>query len=428
MGKKVGKNRRRHARENANAEAIIDSAAQAAAEERALGVAVTAAAPNDALFKVDRTGISKDAVEQDIRRNNIKARKERAKEPLFRSEIGVLNTTKVKAIVTKKPGQKKKLPIGTLENRILEKRTFKPAALKKKKRAPSFSRDLWTDTLAKEVVKSEHRKRIEQKCNANVKSASVIITPQDGISVNPVFNAHQDSLGEAVADIMDKEFEKQLSRQKTAVDRSMLPDESKPKPEEEASDDEAAEEELAVKKAIPERKSRLERNRERRTRLALSNKRRKITKLRHLKDYKNFEAIAEQALVESDKLSGETKKRNTILEDHHGNAPLFKQIAKEKVRSETEILTVPLSEDLDARMSGIALPVGNNAIKDRFFSLERRGLVEPTAVLKREAKQNEMERRAALIREKPRKNRRGSRSKISYWRQGGKKKRSSHSF
>jgi len=227
---------------------------------------------------------------------------------------------------------------------------------------------------------------------------------------------------------MDKEFEKQLSRQKTAVDRSMLPDESKPKPEEEASDDEAAEEELAVKKAIPERKSRLERNRERRTRLALSNKRRKITKLRHLKDYKNFEAIAEQALVESDKLSGETKKRNTILEDHHGNAPLFKQIAKEKVRSETEILTVPLSEDLDARMSGIALPVGNNAIKDRFFSLERRGLVEPTAVLKREAKQNEMERRAALIREKPRKNRRGSRSKISYWRQGGKKKRSSHSF
>eukprot|EP00171_Calliarthron_tuberculosum_P018991 IDg18991t1 len=192
-----------------------------------------------------------------------------------------------------------------------------------------------------------------------------------------------------------------------------------------ANQETAEEEEKGVAKAMPERKSRTERNRERRRRASDANRLKKILRYRMREDMENLDKIAEEAVREADILNGDAKKRE--LEKNpplapSKDAPLMKQVATEKVRTEAQIMTVPLSEDLAPNMRGLAMPVGNSIIKDRFLSFERRGFVEPTGVLKREAKQAEQERRANLLRDKKRRNRRGSRSNISYWRQGGKKK------
>eukprot|EP00171_Calliarthron_tuberculosum_P012477 IDg12477t1 len=66
MGKKVvGKSRRRRLKENATVDAVLDGAAQAAADEHAIGIAVNAKAPDASLFTVDRAGVSKNELEQE---------------------------------------------------------------------------------------------------------------------------------------------------------------------------------------------------------------------------------------------------------------------------------------------------------------------------------------------------------------------------
>ena len=430
MGKKRG-NKKRLARAEATAAEVLDNVAQAGAEKRAFGVKVDENAPDSALFTVDRSGLSKNELSQELLKKDIAAAKERRKTS-FRSEEGVLNTSRVTPVIATIPGQKKAPPIGTLEKRLLEQRTFKRPSKRKPAKAPSFNQDLWGTPLASEVAasKSKERKNIEKKVNASVKNAKVMLTPSDGLSVNPVFDAHQDALGEAVADIMEKKFDQELTKKMMSCDFSKLPKEKDDDGDDimddknEAQDDEN--EVDFVAKEMPERKTRVERNKAGRLKVEMKNKLRRIEKRRIAKDYDNLEKIAREAIREADKLNGETKRKKMALIDNlpaPESKPLFKQIAKEKVRTEAEIFSVPLSNDLDSKMRSVAMPVGNTAIKDRFLSLERRGLVEPTAVMKREARQARQERRAALLRDKPRKNKRGSRSKISYWRQGGKRKK-----
>ncbi len=428
MGKKRG-NKKRLARAQATAEAVLDGVAQAESEKRAFGVAVDEKASDAALFTVDRSGQSKDAFTQERRKKDIDAAKERKKQG-FRSEQGALNTTRIAPVVANIPGQKKAPPTGTLEKRLLEQRKFKRPSKRKPVKAPGFRHDLWRTNLATEVAasKSKERKLIEEKCNTDVKKAKALLTPMDGLSVNPVFEAHQDALGEAVADLMDKQFDKQLTKKMMAYDFNKLPAEKDDEGDDIMGDNDEGEEKVETvfaPKAKPERKTRVERNKEKRLRKEMKNKRRNIQKRRWAEDYDNLEKIAEEAVREADKLNGETKRKKMEVLNNlpvPEDKPRIHQIAKEKVRSESDVIAVPLSSDLDSQMRSVTMPVGNVAVKERFLSLERRGLVEPRGVLKREARQAAQERRAALLRDKPRKNRRGSRSKISYWRQGGKRK------
>lgn len=416
MGKKrVGKNRRRHAREDAIATAILDAKAAAGEQERALGMVVDTA-PNEALFTIDRARIDKKAMEQDMRAKQKEASKAKSS-VVFRGETPAENTTKVKPVVANIPGQKKAPPHGTLEKRLLERKTFKKR--KQPARTAMFTRDLWTES----APKSEGRQRVEKACNKAVRAAKVVLTPNDGDSVNPAFEAHQDALGEAVAGILQKTAEKEEARRQMAVDFSKLPaekdDEGDVTMDADAEEKEDEEQEL-VKKTRPERKSRVERNRERRRKHEVSNRERKIAKKRHNEDYKRIDQIAQIAAEEADKLNRE--KVNDNDNDNDADAPLMRNVAKERVRTERNVAAVPLSEDLDSQLRNVAMSSSCTALTERYFSLERRGMVEPPSVRRREARQAENERRAALLRDKPRKNRRGSRSKISYWRQGGKKK------
>lgn len=427
MGKKaVGKNRRRHARENATVAAVLDGVAQAGAEERAIGVAVNAKAPDAALFTVDRGGLNKEELTQELRAKTKASLKEKRLSNL-RSEAGLDNKSRKGAVPITVPGRKKRKQVGSVDLGLLEKRTFKRNT-KKPAQRNGFNHDVWDTSLATEMSKSksENRKRIESKCNAKFRSAVSLLKPDDGMSVNPAFVAHQDALGEAVAGLMDKKFSEQLVRKQLAYDKNVIRELERRETMDVGEEDVASEVETElVRKLMPERKSRFERNRERRRREADNNKRRKIERTRMRYDLDNLEKIAQEAIREADKLNGETKKRD--LETNPpvkcgDDAPLLKHVAMERVRTEKHAKTVPLSDDLAPNMRGLAMPVGNSLIKERYLSFERRGFVEPPTVLKKEAKQAERERRANMFREKKRKNKRGSASNISYWRQGGKKR------
>lgn len=443
MGKKaVAKNRRRRARENATVDAVLDGAALAAANERAIGVVVNEKAPDAAIFTIDRAGVSKEDFDQDMRLKTKAALRERRLARPFGVDTALENKSRKPAVAINVPGRKKRRKVAAVELGLLEKRNFKRTSAKSTKRkGPGLNQDIWATPLAVEVSKSKSvmRKRIEEKYNARFRAATRVLMPGDGLSVNPAFEAHQDALGEAVADLMDKQFEVELIKKKIGVDkearvafaeeerRAADAMEEDGKNEEDSKDgEENGEEEKDVTKAMPERKSRTDRNRERRRRESDANRVRKIARYRMREDMENLEKIAEEAIREADKINGDTKKRELEMNPPVApgkDAPLMKEVAKEKVRTEAMVMTVPLSDDLAPSMRGMAMPVGNSIIKDRFLSFERRGFVEPTGVLKKEAKQAEQERRAHLLRDKKRKNRRGSRSNISYWRQGGKKKR-----
>ncbi len=435
MAKKtIGRSRRRHAKENATANAVLDGAAKAAAQERVLGTQVTASVPNESLFVVDRSRISKAEVQSEIRAQAKAEDRERRRSRPNRAELTLTNATRLAPVPVNVPGRKKKRGVAGVALSLIEKRSFK--SRKPAPKAPGFRMDVWATDLAATVAseKSGERRRIERKMNAAVRAAKPVLKPSDGLSVNPAFEAHQDTLGEAVAGILDEQLDKELAKKKMSFDRRIVEvcaeEERKAAEEEEKEDvmedgvEEEREEEEVLPRTVPQRKSRTMRNREKRRKASDYRRDLKIARHRMRYDLEHLESIAEEAIREADKLNGETKRR--MLEANPPVAPgeeepLHKEIAKEKVRTEAQSVPVPLSEDLSTNMRTVKMPQSNSVLRDRFLSFERRGIVEPTGVLKKEKKQAEQEKRAHELRDRPRKNKRGSRSKISYWRQGGKK-------
>lgn len=434
MGKKaVGRSRRRHQKENATVDAVLDGAAKAAAEERALGTAVSAKTDNASLFVMDRTAVPKSEVKEQVRKQTLADLREKRRERPNRAELSLENKTKVSAVLPHIPGRKKQHEVGGVESALLGKRSFKRR--KRAPKAPGFRMDVWGADVAsaEPTKKSGERMRIEKKMNAAVRSSKSVLKPGDGLSVNPAYEAHQDALGEATAGIMNEKLDDQIAKKKMSFDPAILKvceEEERKFAEEEAKADkdmeveESSDEGEMLMRKLPERKTRTMRNREKRRKASDIKRGFKIARRRMRRDLENLEAIAEEAVREADKINGETKRReleaNPPLPRAEG-APLHKEIAKEKVRTEAKSVPVPLSDDLSMNMRNVKMPQSNSVLRDRFLSFERRGIVEPTGVLKKEARQAAQAKRAHELRERrPRKNFRGSRSNISYWRQGGK--------
>lgn len=444
MGKGgTAKRRRRQQKENVTSEAVLDGVAQAAAEERVLGIKVDGSVPNSALFVEDRSGVDKASVKAEIAQQEKQQRLERKRErraapAVRRSEAALANTSRVKPIQARVPG-KKKMRVAGVDLALIEKKNFK----RRSKRAKDviFGRDVWNSDLAEDVKaqKGVVRKRVETKVNAAVRAAKTVLHPADGLSVNPTFEGHQDMLGEAVAAAIEKKDENEWQVRNARVNPQLLAQkqaaqeredveklqEERMRETDEEEEEVANDEEAILKRTAPERKTRTQRNREKRKKASDFHRSQKIAKRRMHEDFKNLEKIAQEAILEADKLNGEAKKRalaqNPPPKPDEG-APLLKEIAKEKVETEASARPITLSSELAINMRSVQMPISNPVVRDRFLSFQRRGLVEPSGVLRKEARQAEGERRRHELRDRKRRKGRGSRSDLSYWRQGQRKR------
>eukprot|EP00177_Eucheuma_denticulatum_P003085 GFKZ01005565.1.p1 GENE.GFKZ01005565.1~~GFKZ01005565.1.p1 ORF type:complete len:443 (+),score=100.30 GFKZ01005565.1:100-1428(+) len=430
--------RKRRDRRNRAAEAVEDARVKAAAERDVLGISITPSAPDSALFTIDRKGLSKTEVRQELyqqaaeqRRAAKRARRSQPKER--KSErVGM----EIDGRVTK-VGRKKR---GGVDLEILKKRNFdKPVGhvgnrsegMRKEREYKDGREDVWMGEMSR-VVEGEigkNRRKIVHKMNEKQRAAVSVLTPKGGLSINPTHEDHQDKLGEALAKIVTKDDVDQWDDDMMRYDPKLL-EESR---EGEVADtgmkvdvndsdlDDQADQEVPIVNVVPERKTRAQRNKEARKREMASNIAKKRRLGKQAKDFENILLVAEEAKRQAEKLSGEKKIRRREANKHRPRkltGPVLKKIAGQQVRHEGVVEPVTLSTELSVSMRDIKMPKANPMLKDRFLSFERRGLIEPPSVLPKEVWRMEQEKRQEMLKDRRKRKGRGSRSNLTFWKNG----------
>lgn len=445
--------RKRRERQNRTASAIEQSRHNAEVEQETLGAVISSTVPNAALFQEDRKGVTKKALEQkytqDARRQRLEAKRAwRAGPKTRRSEIGAESSEPMKGISF--DGGKKKR-IAPVERAILKKRTFdrpkghvgnRMALLQAAKRHAPRNEDMWTDNTAKEVemVRAKSRTAFVRRSTRKQRRAHAVLYPDAGLSVNPSYEHHQDHLGEALARIVAEEDDERLIKQQLSFDRSLLHestegidtitgmkidqpgDKDKTKNADVGSDND----DDVVNKPIPERKTRTERNKETRKRSLASQIRKKRADERRAVEFKNFDKILEDAIEESDKINGITKKRlkrqHVSVPNRKHNRPVIRKIAGQRVRNEVAALPTALSTEISGSLRSFKVPDASALLNDRVLSFERRGMVEPPSVLPIELRSMELRRRQNENRDRTKRRGKHSKSNITYWKEKSKRR------
>lgn len=423
--------RKRLERQNRLASAIEQSYHDAEVEQKTLGTVLSSKVPNVTLFKEDRKGETKQALEQKFAQNARRQRladkrARRAAPKIRRSEIGAEPQTPMESVSYVRS---KKKVIAPVEKAILKKRTFdqprghignRSVLILAAKRHVPGKEDMWTSSTAKEVEVATSKSRIEfaHKASRKQRRAHAVVYPDAGHSFNPSFEHHQDNLGEAVAKIVSEEDREQWIEQKLSFDPALLNESTKDidaitgmkvdQPGDENGSKEADvsgdNHDNVIKKPIPERKTRAERNKEARKRSLALQIRKKRAEERRAADFKNFDKILEDATEESDKLNGITKKRlkrqHVPVPNRKRNRPVISRIAGQRVRNETASMPVALSTEISGSLRNFKVPNSNPLLTDRILSFERRGMVEPPNVLPMELRSMELERRQDERRDK----------------------------
>jgi Nop53 (60S ribosomal biogenesis) len=435
-----GRKRARQAREVALVAGAADSRAKAAAERRALGTEVSVAAPSAALFVEDRARLTK----ADIRRQEHAVSKKstkRAVAPRARKSERGANAPGAAALPLQTPGRKaKRLGVDAM---IVKKRSFVSAAVKNsalqaaahKERVP-VEEDVWTSKLAEQVAaaKSKERERVETIFNAPVREKVHVLAPDNGISINPLHEAHQDALGEAVAAVIAKRDVAEWEANQLKFDPAVLLEDDIHVADDmdddgddtvfDGEEDAARIAAVAANAAVQERKTRRDKNRASRRRTAEALRVRKLIHARISDQIANFDQVSAVAEVASRRLAGEMaaarkEELQKILaadgvEANQARA-LHRVLGGEKVPTEKDAAHVPLSSELSENMRSVGMPITNPLIRDRFLAFQRRGVIEPVGVIRKEAILAKKEKIRFDQSDKRIRKGRGSKSNSTYW-------------
>eukprot|EP00178_Gracilaria_changii_P025445 TRINITY_DN78382_c0_g1_i1.p1 TRINITY_DN78382_c0_g1~~TRINITY_DN78382_c0_g1_i1.p1 ORF type:complete len:495 (-),score=104.26 TRINITY_DN78382_c0_g1_i1:1217-2599(-) len=453
---KTGTKRKRKQRESRTAAEVEHAKRIAATEQKLLGTRVTKETASESIFKIDRKGESKEALNEQFRgqalvqRRATKRARREAPRPR-KSESGVrMPEAEAKDITF--VGRKKKVGVGLVEKQILARRKFdKPeghignrsAVVREMLQKKGEKEDVWesSDGVDAQEVESDvfekkgiavRRRRLEEKMHSQHRSAARIIQPDSGMSVNPTHCDHQDMLGEALASIVQKDDEKRWDEKKMSYDPALLLESTEGevadtgmKIDNNSSDSEleseAGNDEVFMSQGAPERKTRAQRNKESRKRVMAANIARKRADAKQARDFENLAQLTQQAQEEADKVNGVVKQRR--LQDNAAlpaevDAPVLHRIGGERVRSEKVCNPVTLSTELSESMRKVKMPKANALARDRFLSFERRGFIAPPRALSKEVRRMARDKLREERKERRRRKGRGSASNLTFWRNG----------
>jgi hypothetical protein len=307
-----GRKRSRREREKALAAGVIDDAVAKEGQIRALGTAVNADVPDSSLFVEDRAGVKgKDALRQTA--GGRLSKKALRKIPRHRrSEHALALDPEKQSGRVSVPGRKAQRDIAGVDLAILNKRTFpkRRVLMESGTRELKVAEDVWGSKLAVEVqaAKSKVRKSVEARLHAPVRASVSVLAPDNGISINPLDESHQDALGMAVAAQYDRldnaEWAKAAITPKPSVllepDIRVADDQS----DEDGDGSDEISKDMLVFAGAPERKSRSERNRAARRRQAEAQQVRRRARVNQAKQIDNIEKLCAMADVEVRKLEG----------------------------------------------------------------------------------------------------------------------------
>lgn len=450
---RTGTKRKRKARENFIANQVDEGKRRTDTEKKILGTVIDKHAPDNSVFKIDRTGKSKEAIAHKVLGQAIEqrraAKRARRQSPRDRKSEAAI---KVSATVDHFMGKKNRKDIAPVEKEILAKRSFdKPeghlgnrsATVRQMLKNKGKKDDLW-DTSAESNMEdvpsavaekkgvSVQRRRLVEKVHTQHRNAPRIVHIDSGLSVNPTYHDHQDKLGQALAELVRKDDERKWDEKKMSYDPALLLESRegeiadtgmKGDVDSTSSAGEDEEQMEVIYKNAPDRKTRSQRNKEARKRVMAANIAKKKVDAQQATDFKNIGSITQQAESEADKLSGLEKERRLAenppllpAED----APVLKRIAGEKVRNEMACEPVTLSNELSESMRRVKMPVANPLLRDRFLSFERRGFITPPSVLPKEIRRMARDKLREERKDRRRKKGRGSASDLNFWRHGKK--------
>lgn len=463
--------RRRQKRANETAAAIEDSKRDASTEKKLLGVQVDSQAPDTSLFQLDRGGESKTALKEktsrDAHAERLLLRRARrgdsASRALLKSKVrkserfaSTNNEDQSMDGLTFPEGSlKKSRGIGNVEKTILKKRTFDPDIHREKKKKDMErvknkpgTHDLWMSDIKKEVDEkiSDSRKNFVKNTRRRHRRAKAVIFPDAGSSINPSYEHHQDKLGVALAKIVAEEERERIIDEKLSFDPELFKNENNVDSETgmkieandkstDAKNDEGDngdgdgdgdDNNDIITKSVPERKTKSQRNKERRKRELESAIAKKRRNEKQATDFDKLEELVEEAQEEADKVNGVTKrerhKQHVPVPNRNRHRPVFFKIAGQRVRKESDNEHVALSDELADNLRSVKVAPNNPLLKDRLLSFERRGMVESNKVLTKEMWRVRQEQKQDELRDKTKRKGKHSKSDISYWKEKSRKK------
>lgn len=444
----AGTKRKRRERGNRVAIQVEDGKRQSDAERKALGTKITPEAPDDAIFFEDRIAESKGAIKQLIQQQAAEQRRaakraRRSAPKARRSEAACQMNVDTPIGAGKVPGKKKKKGIASVDMEILAKRNFdkpeghvgnKSGAIRQRKVHSNGTEDVWMSEIS-EKVKGEiglNRRRLTEKMNTSHRQAQSVMRPSSGLSVNPTHTAHQDKLGEALAKIIAADDDMKWDEKKMSFDPALLQESTEGEigdtgmKGDDTMDDSEVEsdtEPVLFSAGVAERKTRAQRNKEARKRVMAANIARKKADAKRLVDFDNLDVISKEAKAEAEKLDGTAKEKWREAHPRRRKnpaAPVNRKIAGQRVRNERAGEPVVLSSELSESMRSIKMPVANPVLRDRFLSFERRGMIVPQKVIPKEIWRINQAEEQDRQRDKRKRKGRGSRSNLTFWKNGKK--------
>lgn len=406
------------------------------------------------LFVVDRTKATKEVIagqnakdaraeKRRMRRGIVKVRKS---EYAAVAEGDGGKRSQAGAIAGKK---KKKFAVAGVDMELLENRKFVGPVERAQKNSEEaekmkLSEDVWKSELAVEVdaSKSKERKNIESQLVRPVRATAAVLRPDDGESVNPMLEAHQDALGEAVGTEIARVDKLKWEQRAIRFDPKILLE----KPLHVANDDDDidssdeaattgranddAETEVVIHKLGQPRRTRRDKNRANRRRTHEALRVRKATHAKIAEQIGDLEKLTAEADAEARKLQGAEAEEAQAIEkaaleadgmDAAAARPTHKALGGVRVPTEKDVNAVPLSDDLSSNLRSVGMPVSNPVVRDRFLAYQRRGFIEPPMVILKEKKQAKKDKIREEQRDRMIRKGRGSRSNMTYWRKPRKR-------
>eukprot|EP00173_Palmaria_palmata_P002444 Plantae.Rhodophyta-Palmaria_palmata.ctg2580.p1 GENE.Plantae.Rhodophyta-Palmaria_palmata.ctg2580~~Plantae.Rhodophyta-Palmaria_palmata.ctg2580.p1 ORF type:complete len:304 (+),score=92.09 Plantae.Rhodophyta-Palmaria_palmata.ctg2580:81-914(+) len=276
--------------------------------------------------------------------------------------------------------------------------------------------------------------------NGGVAKSMAVLRPDDGLSVNPMLEAHQDALGEAVGEEIARRDEARWDEERMKFDPKVLLDKplhvAQDGSEDEVEDGSAVNGDNAVeqgsRKFGKERLTRRDKSKASRKRSFEALRVRRATAAKIAEQLEDLEKVDAEAAKESEHRDGadaEAEKKMQLAaieadgEDAAAAKPLHKSLGGVQVPTERDLnkTAVPLSGDLSTELRSVGMSRVNPLVRDRFLAFQRRGLIEPPKVIMKERKQAVKDRIREEQRDKMVRKGRGSRSNMTYWRKTRKR-------
>lgn len=412
------------------------------------------------LFVVDRTKATKEvlagqnakdarAEKRRMRRGIVKVRKS---EYAASTKGDDGKRDRAGAIAGKK---KKKFDIAGVDMELLQNRKFVGPEERKRRNIDDAKKlkldeDVWESDLVANVgaAKSKVRKNVEVKLNRPVRDTAALLRPDDGESVNPMLEAHQDALGEAVGMEIARVDKIKWEEKALRFDPKILLDKPLHVAEDFSDDNDDigdktgnanagsgdhmtdSEIEIVVSKLSQVRRTRRDKNRASRRRTHEALRVRKATHSKIAQQIVDLDRLAAEADVEARKLQGAQAEAALLIEnaalvadgvDAAAARPMHKALGGVRVPTEKDFKAVPLSDDLSSNLRSVGMPVANPLVRDRFLAYQRRGFIEPPMVILKEKKQARKDKIREDQRDRMIRKGRGSRSNMTYWRKPRKR-------